>query len=67
MAPIKDLRNDRNRRRKSVQDYLVGRELFLLARLMTVCAHQNLPFDASLAADKTPPVICRICSPALVN
>src|SRR3954463_3781550 len=28
---------------------------------------QNLPFVESFAADMTPPVICRICSPALVN
>ena len=28
---------------------------------------QNLPFAESFAADMTPPVICRICSPALVN
>jgi hypothetical protein len=30
-------------------------------------ASQNLLFDASFPADMTPPVICRICSPALVN
>ena len=44
-----------------------GQGIIPAARLTTVRAHQNLPFDASLAADKTPPVICRICSPALVN
>jgi hypothetical protein len=30
-------------------------------------AYQGLFFDASFAADITPPVICLICSPAFVN
>jgi hypothetical protein len=50
------------------QDYFVGNELFVSSFLTAGArACQNLPFDASFAADMTPPVICRICSPALVN
>ena len=66
--PIKDLLGNSKPRRKSMQDYFVGKEL-LISAYPTTAAHadQDLPFDASFAADMTPPVICRICSPALVN
>ena len=33
----------------------------------TTHADQDLPCDASFAADIAPPAICRICSPAFVN
>jgi hypothetical protein len=44
-----------------------GQELFIPAYLTTGGVPQNLPFDASFAADIAPPVICLICSPAFVN
>ena len=39
----------------------------IFARYQRVRGHQGWPFDAFFAADITPPVICLICSPALVN
>jgi hypothetical protein len=69
--------------RKSMQDHIVGSKnipgnysgrLFCFtlvgerrARRWSGLASQGLPFDASLAAVMTPLLICRICSPALVN
>jgi hypothetical protein len=64
--PVMDLPPNSNPQRKSMQDYFVGRKL-IPAHLPSGSAHQDLPFVASLAADITPPVICLICSPALVN
>ncbi len=64
--PVMDLPHNSNPWRKSMQDYFVGSELFL-PPVYRWGAYQDLSFDASFAADMTPPVICLICSPALVN
>ncbi len=64
-APVTDLPHNRNPRRKSMQVDLVGSDYS--RQRITASAHQDLPFVASFAADMTPPVICLICSPALVN
>ena len=59
-----DLPHNSNPRRKSTQDYFVSSPYLPTERW---AARQDLSFDASFAADMTPPVICLICSPALVN
>ena len=64
--PVMDLPHNSNPRRKSMQDYFVGSGLSSLP-VYGRDAHQDLPFVASFAADMTSPVICLICSPALVN
>ena len=69
-----DLPDNSNSRRKSMQDYFVGSGLsspLVYHRGALQDLHrgalQDLSFVASFAADMTPPVICLICSPALVN
>ncbi len=64
--PVMDLPHNRNPRRKSMQVHFVGSGLSS-SPVYHRGAHQDLPFVASFAADMTPPVICLICSPALVN
>jgi hypothetical protein len=64
--PVMDLPHNSNPRRKSMQVYFVGSGLSPPAVYHRE-THQDLPFVASFAADMTPPVICLICSPALVN
>ena len=65
--PVMDLPHNSNPRRKFMQDYFVGSGLLLPPVYRRGGAYQDLSFDASFAADMTPPVICLICSPALVN
>ncbi len=61
-----DLPHNSNPWRKFMQDYFVGSD-YSPRRSVVGGTYHNLSFAAFFAADMTPPVICLICSPALVN